>query len=97
MCIIYNISTVKISETLKHMFLYFSGDSSIYMWNTDTSFVQDNFLLVQKAGDCRLPTEVIPGYNDLMWVIESNFQDYIDNNVSCSGTSVAVHPLMNSS
>lgn len=74
----------------------FLGDSNIYMWNTDTPFIQDNFLLVEQAGECRLPTGVIPGYKDLMWVIESNFQDYIENSVSCSGASVAIHPLVSS-
>ncbi|XP_076170829.1 L-dopachrome tautomerase yellow-g [Ptiloglossa arizonensis] len=71
------------------------GDGNVYMWNTDTPFVQENFLLVQKSNDCRLPTEVVPGYQNLMWVIESNFQDFIDNTVSCAGASVSLHPLMN--
>ncbi|XP_033349099.1 major royal jelly protein 1-like isoform X2 [Bombus vosnesenskii] len=78
------------------IFFRIKGDSNIYMWNTDTPFVQDNFLLVEQAGECRLPTGVIPGYKDLMWVIESNFQDYIENSVSCSGASVAIHPLVSS-
>ncbi|XP_003708511.2 L-dopachrome tautomerase yellow-g [Megachile rotundata] len=77
------------------IFFRIKGDSNIYMWNTETPFVSENFLLVQKAGDCRLPTGVIPGYKGLMWVIESNFQDYIDNAVSCSGASVSLHPLIN--
>ncbi|XP_076761600.1 L-dopachrome tautomerase yellow-g [Xylocopa sonorina] len=77
------------------IFFRIKGDSTIYMWNTDTPFVQDNFLLVEKPGECRLPTQVIPGYGGLMWVIESNFQDYIENAVSCSGASVALHPLVN--
>ncbi|XP_017887555.1 major royal jelly protein 1 [Ceratina calcarata] len=76
------------------MFFRIKGDSNIYLWNTDTPFVPDNFLLVEKANECRLPTQVMPGYKDLMWVIESNFQDYIDNAVSCSGPSVALHPLL---
>lgn len=72
------------------------GESDIYMWNTDTPFKSENFLLVQKGSDCRLPTQAIPGYKRLMWVIESNFQDYIQNTVSCSGASVALHPLVKS-
>ncbi|XP_043248528.1 major royal jelly protein 1 [Colletes gigas] len=77
------------------IFFRIKGDANIYMWNTETPFVMDNFLLVQKGSDCRLPTAVIPGYKRLMWVIESNFQDYIENTVSCSGASVSLHPLMN--
>ncbi|XP_046816176.1 major royal jelly protein 1 [Vespa crabro] len=72
------------------------GESDIYMWNTETPFIQDNFLLVQKEGDCRLSTQVVPGSKRLMWTIESNFQDYILNTVSCAGATVSIHPLMNS-
>ncbi|XP_076246326.1 L-dopachrome tautomerase yellow-g [Calliopsis andreniformis] len=72
------------------------GEADVYMWNTNTPFTSNNFLLVQKGNDCRLPTEVIPGYKKLMWVIESNFQDYLENAVSCSGASVSIHPLVNS-
>ncbi|XP_043490216.1 major royal jelly protein 1 [Polistes fuscatus] len=72
------------------------GESDIYMWNTETPFIQENFLLVQKDGDCRLSTQVVPGYKRLMWTIESNFHDYILNTVSCAGATVSIHPLMNS-
>ncbi|XP_078042777.1 L-dopachrome tautomerase yellow-g [Augochlora pura] len=78
------------------IFFRLKGDPNVYMWNTETPFIQDNFLLVQKGSDCRLPTQVVPGYKRLMWVIESNFQDYIENTVSCSGASVSLHPLTNS-
>ncbi|XP_020283654.1 protein yellow isoform X2 [Pseudomyrmex gracilis] len=73
------------------------GESDIYLWNTETPFTPENFLQVQKAGDdCRLPTQVVPGFKRYMWVIESNFQDYIQNTVSCSGASMAIHPLVKS-
>ncbi|XP_076287426.1 major royal jelly protein 1-like [Lasioglossum baleicum] len=78
------------------IFFRLKGDSNVYMWNTETPFIQDNFLLVQKGSDHRLPTQVVPGYKRLMWVIESNFQDYIENTVSCPGASVSLHPLLNS-
>lgn len=76
--------------------LSFPGESDVYMWNTETWAKSDNFLLVQKANDCRLPTQVVPGHKRLMWVIESNFQDYIQNTVSCPGATVAIHPLVKS-
>ncbi|XP_058808633.1 major royal jelly protein 1-like [Phymastichus coffea] len=72
------------------------GQSDVYMWNTGTAFRPDNFLLVQKGNECRLPTQVVPGYKRLVWVIESNFHDYIRNTVSCSGASVSLHPLVKS-
>jgi hypothetical protein len=76
------------------MFFRVRGASDIYMWNTETSFKSDNFLLVQKGNECRLATHVVPGYRRLMWVLESNFQDYIQNSVGCAGASVALHPLV---
>ncbi|XP_048510663.1 major royal jelly protein 1 [Athalia rosae] len=70
------------------------GEPDIYMWNTETAFKSDNFLLVQKGGDCRLATAVVPGYKRLMWVLESNFHDFIQNTVGCTGPSVVLHPLI---
>jgi hypothetical protein len=76
------------------VFFRYKGESDIYIWNTDTAFKPENFLLVQRGGDCRLSTQVVPGYKRLMWAIESNFHDYICNTVGCLGASMAVHPLI---
>ncbi|KYQ52171.1 Major royal jelly protein 1 [Trachymyrmex zeteki] len=78
------------------LFFRKKGETDVYMWNTETPFIQENFLLVQKGNDCRLPTQVVPSNKRLMWVIESNFQDYIHNTVSSSGASVAIHPVVKS-
>lgn len=72
----------------------FKGEFDIFIWNTVSCFKPDNFLLVQKGDDCRLATQVVPGYKRLMWVIESNFQDYIANTAGCLGPSIVVHPLI---
>jgi hypothetical protein len=76
------------------MFFRLKGESDIYMWNTETYFKPDNFLLVQKGNECRLATHVVPGYKRLMWVLESNFHDYIQNKVGCVGASVSLHPMV---
>lgn len=76
------------------LFFRYKGESDIYIWNSETGFKSENFLLVQKGDDCRLPTQVVPGYKKLMWTIESNFHDYIANTVGCLGASMAVHPLI---
>ncbi|KAI4456323.1 protein yellow-related [Holotrichia oblita] len=76
------------------IFFRYKGESDIYIWNTETCFKAENGLLVQKGNECRLPTEVVPGYKRLMWVIESNFPDYVTNTVGCLGASVVVHPLV---
>lgn len=76
------------------IFFRYKGESDIYIWNSDTSFKSENFLLVQKGDDCRLSTEVVPGYKKLMWAIESNFHDYVLGSDGSLGPSMAVHPLI---
>ena len=66
------------------------------MWNTESSFRPENFFLVQRGNECRLPTQVFPGYKRFMWVIESNFHDYIQNKVGCTGPSMSLHPFVKS-
>ncbi|KAL3274489.1 hypothetical protein HHI36_015872 [Cryptolaemus montrouzieri] len=76
------------------LFFRYKGESDIYIWNSETTFKPENFLLVQKGGDCRLATQVVPGYKRLMWSLESNFYDYISNTVGCLGASMVVQPLI---
>ncbi|XP_018335170.1 major royal jelly protein 1-like [Agrilus planipennis] len=76
------------------IFFRFKGESDIYLWDTETSFKVDNFFLIQKGDECRLPTQVVPGYKKLMWVLESNFPDFIANMAGSLGPSVAVYPLI---
>lgn len=70
------------------------GESDIYVWDTEKCFKPDNWVLAQKGGECRLATQVVPGYKQLMWVLESNFHDYIVGNVGCVGANVLLHPLI---
>lgn len=76
------------------LFFRFKGQSDIYIWNSLSCFKEDNFALVQSGDECRLATQVVPGYKRLMWVIESNFNDFVSNTVGCLGPSVVVHPLI---
>ncbi|KAJ8942954.1 hypothetical protein NQ314_009867 [Rhamnusium bicolor] len=76
------------------IFFRYKGESDIFIWNSDTAFRPENFLLVQKGDDCRLATQVVSGYRRLMWVIESNFHDYVLCTDGCLGPSMAVHPLI---
>lgn len=76
------------------IFLRYKGQSDIFMWNTETCFKSSNFLEVQKGGECRLSTQVLPGSKRYMWTLESNFHDYIANTVGCNGASVVLHPVV---
>ncbi|GLV34804.1 yellow-g [Carabus blaptoides fortunei] len=76
-----------------NLFFRPKGESDIYVWNSNSCFKSDNWILAQKGGECRLATQVIPGYKKMMWTIESNFHDYITNSVGCVGASVLMHPM----
>ncbi|XP_034939901.1 major royal jelly protein 1 [Chelonus insularis] len=76
------------------IFFRYKGQSDIYMWDTNTAFSPENFVLVNKGSECRLPTMVSSGPKETMWTLESNFQDYIQNTVSASGPSMVVKPLL---
>ncbi|KAL1457427.1 hypothetical protein WDU94_007661 [Cyamophila willieti] len=76
------------------MFFRLCNENNIYMWDTAVPFRDHNFILAQKPIDCRIPTHVAAGYKRLVWVLESNFQDYIQNAVGCLGASARLHPIL---
>lgn len=76
------------------VFFRFKGESDVYIWNSENCFKMDNFIKVQSGNECRLPTQVVPGYKRLMWAIESNFHDFIANTAGCLGPNMVVHPLI---
>ncbi|KAG5883606.1 hypothetical protein JTB14_025180 [Gonioctena quinquepunctata] len=76
------------------LFFRYKGESDIYLWDSETAFKPENFVLVQQGDDCRLATEVVPGYKKLMWAVESNFHDYVLGTSGSLGPSMAVHPLI---
>lgn len=76
------------------VFLRYKGQSDIYMWDAETCFKAANFIEVSSGGECRLATQVMPGFRRHMWTIESNFHDYISDSVGCSGASVVIHPVV---
>ncbi|XP_017778770.1 PREDICTED: major royal jelly protein 2 [Nicrophorus vespilloides] len=76
------------------IFFRYKGESDVYIWNSESCYKPENFVIVQKGNECRLPTQVVPGYKRLMWAIESNFHDYIANTAGCLGANMVVHPLI---
>lgn len=79
------------------IFLRFRGDGDIYRWDPDTWFKEDNLQLVHESGDCRLSTQVAPGVRRFMWTIESNFQDYVNDECGSYGPSISIRPLLGGS
>lgn len=76
------------------LFFRYKSESDIFVWNTDVPFSYNNFVIVQKGDPYRLSTQVVSGYRKLMWVIESNFHDYIADTTGGMGASMSVHPII---
>jgi hypothetical protein len=76
------------------VFLRYKGQSDIFLWDAETCFKAANFLEVQRGSECRLATQVVPGFRRHMWAIESNFHDYISDQVGCAGASIVLHPVI---
>lgn len=76
--------------------LYFRvrGENHLYSWDTKQTFLEENFMIVRRAKDCRQITNVDVDNNGVLWVLESNIQDFITGKVGCYGPSIllsAVH------
>ncbi|XP_025201891.1 protein yellow-like [Melanaphis sacchari] len=83
------------------VYFRYRGQGDVYAWDTDrsgdgTSFGSDRFSLVRKADDCgRLATQVAPdNQGGVLWILESNFPDYISGAVGCLGANVRLQPLI---
>lgn len=82
------------------LYFRYHGRGDVYAWDTDDCrggcFHADRFTLIRKADDCgRLATQVAPGHQGgVLWVLESNFPDYISGTVGCLGANVRLQPLV---
>lgn len=56
------------------------GEGDIFMWRVDEEFRTCNFELV-RSSDCRRGTHVASGYLGLVWLLESNFQDFVRGSI----------------
>lgn len=68
--------------------------NNVYAWNTDDEFKKSNFKKAHRSTDCRIPLKVAPGFGDIMWLMETNFMDFINDTTSCGGPSTKLHPML---
>uniref|UniRef100_A0A224XQ61 Putative major royal jelly protein n=1 Tax=Panstrongylus lignarius TaxID=156445 RepID=A0A224XQ61_9HEMI len=76
------------------LFFRLRGKADIYMWNSSTEFRSEHLILAQPIDNGRFPTHVTAGYRSLIWTLESNFPDYMEDRVNDVGPSARVHPTI---
>lgn len=76
------------------LYFRFRGGSHLYSWDTKTSFLEENFMIVRKSKDCRTITHVDVDQEDVLWVLESNIQDFISDHVGTFGPSILLAPVL---
>lgn len=79
--------------------LYFriKGQNHLYSWDTKQIFLEENFMLVRKSKDCRTITHVDVDSQGVLWILESNIQDFIMNQVGNYGPSMMLTPVVETS
>ncbi|KAL7295151.1 hypothetical protein TKK_0011459 [Trichogramma kaykai] len=81
------------SDNGSSLFFRAKGQADVYAWNSETSFEAENWQLVARGNDARLTTHVVPASptrNKVLWMIESNFHDYIKDALGTNGSSVVI-------
>jgi len=76
--------------------LYFriKGQNDLYSWDTVQTFIEENFMVVRKSNDCRTITHVDVDSDGVLWVMESNIQDFIMDKVGCLGPSMLLTSVL---
>jgi len=76
------------------VFFRHRGRGDVYAWDAGRAG-PDRLALVRKAdGRGRLATHVAPGRDGALWILESNFPDYISGTVGGLGADVRLQPLV---
>lgn len=76
------------------LFFRIRGKADIYMWNSTQEFRSENLILAQPIDNGRFPTHVTSGYRSLIWTLESNFPDFMEDRVNELGPSAKIHPTI---
>jgi len=76
--------------------LYFraTGRNDLYSWDTNQSFLEENFAVVLRDMDCRTVTHVDVDGDGVLWTMKSNVRDFVTGDVGCLGPSVLLLPVL---
>lgn len=76
------------------LYFRFRGENQLLCWDTTMSFLEENFKVVRKNKDCRSVTHVDIDDDGILWVLESNIQDFIAEHVGSYGPSMMLTPII---
>lgn len=65
----------------------------MYGWDTKQCFLEENFMVVWKSKDCRVITHVDIDKDGVVWILESNIQDFILEHAGRFGPSMMLIPV----
>lgn len=75
------------------IFFRIRSQNDMYSWNTNKNFLQENFMIARQNKDCRMITHVHFDCRGVMWILESNIQDFVIDDVGCFGPSIMLMPV----
>lgn len=75
------------------IFFRIRSQNDMYSWNTNEHFLQENFMIARQNKDCRMITHVDFDCGGVMWVLESNIQDFVIDDVGSFGPSIMLMPV----
>lgn len=75
------------------LYFRYKGGNHLYSWDSKMSFLEENFMIVWKNKDCRSVTHVDVDSEGILWILESNMQDFITDHVGNYGPSILLTPI----
>lgn len=85
--------TVLGSDNNSRMYFRRPTENEIWSWNVNNPFHEDSFQLVSIGRDCRAPVHVAPGYGGFLFVMKTNFADYMIKTIGSLGAFTLIEPI----
>lgn len=76
--------------------LYFRiiGQNNMYSWDTKCQLIKENFMVVQKTKDSRTVTHMDIDNDGVLWVMDSDLQDFMVDQVGHLGPNIILTPII---
>lgn len=71
------------------------GHSDVWAWDVNRPLDSRTFTLVHHSYLYLIPTTVVAGWRNVVWALESNYDEYVMGNVDCTGPRTLLRPVNN--